>query len=169
MAVSLGTLRTPKVVPHLGWPLRLAPWGYKMLSPTWGGRFLWHCLISGRFRVDFVMLQAKKCSFFKHPKFDIVFRFFDMLMIISVDLDPKPYLRYCKFALTSIPSSNRGCDRFPSKFSKNWAPLQGILTFSRQVQFPSRENQFVEKSLGSLSQPKLDDEIKVSAKFQYRR
>ena len=29
------------------------------------------------------------------------FRFFDVLMIISIDLDAKPYLRYWNFALTS--------------------------------------------------------------------
>ena len=79
------------------------------------------------------------------PEFRFFFRVFDILMTISRDLHAKAYLRYWNFALTSIPSSNRCFDRFPSKFSKIWAPLQEIFTFSRQVQFPSRENHFFQK------------------------
>ena len=45
-------------------------------------------------------------------------------MIISIDLDRKPYLRYLNFALTSITSSNLGCDKFPSEFSKIRLPLK---------------------------------------------
>ena len=31
-----------KVVPHLGWPFRLAPYGHKTWSPTSGGLVVWH-------------------------------------------------------------------------------------------------------------------------------
>jgi len=37
-------------------------------------------------------------------------------MIISIDLDRKPDLRYWNFAPTSKTSSNWCFDRFPSKF-----------------------------------------------------
>ena len=92
--------------------------------------------------VDRLLSSKKKVLIFKHHDSDLCFHLFDILMINSMNLDHKPYLRYWNFALTSISSSNQGCDRFPSEFSKNWFPFEGNCTFFRQVQFPSRENQF---------------------------
>ena len=64
----------------------------------------------------------KSMLMFYTPKCLVFFSFFDVSMIISIDLDAKAYLRYWSFALTSISSSNLGCDRLPSEFSKNDSP-----------------------------------------------
>ena len=114
------------------------------------------------------IFSAEKWPSFKDPNFDSCFRFFDVSMIISIDLDAKAYLRYWNFALTSKTSSKWCFDRFPSQFSRIWAPLQQFLTFSRQVQFCCNDAQILENSLGSLSKHWFDDVFEVSAKFQYR-
>ena len=81
--------------------------------------------------IFFDIFWGRNMPIFETPDFWFAFPCFHILMIISIDLDPKPYLRYWNFALTSIPSSNWGCDRFPSEFSKNWFQLEGNCTFSR--------------------------------------
>ena len=116
-----------------------------------------------------IQYKEKKGPFFKDPNFWYCFRFLDVSMIISIDLDAKPYLRFWNFALTSKTSSNQCFDRFPSEFSRIWAPLQQNCTSGEKVQICCSGAQILGNLLGNLSKHRFDNVFEVSAKFQYRR
>ena len=130
---------------------------------------------SNLFVFDFLV----KCTFANHPKsahfvkhhdsslldrnlftdFEWFLRSFNISPIFDTEFSP--CVRFFDQKRAAISSQ--------ASFQKNWFSLEGHCPWRQEVQFPSRQNEFFENLLGSLTQPFFDRNVERRAKIQNRR